>query len=70
MSMIDWRPKLRDKVEHRVSVSTVAQYYQEYVEQMSLGPHFEDFKVTSVRKITDCNEASPKLISAKNCSKK
>jgi len=57
LSMKDWRPDVAKAVGGRVSVSTVAAYYREYVQLMSMGANFdEDTLVTNVRKVSNDRE--------------
>ena len=57
LSMKDWRPDVAKAVGGRVNVSTVAAYYREYVQLMSMGANFdEDTLVTSVRKVSNGRE--------------
>ena len=52
LTMRDWRPDLM--VDNRITVATVAAYYKEYVQHMSLASNFvENTFVTSVRKVSE-----------------
>jgi len=54
LSMKDWRPDVIKSVGGRINVSTVAAYYKEYVQTMSMGSNFdEDTLVTSIRKVSN-----------------
>ena len=54
LSMKEWRPDVAKAVGGRVNVSTVAAYYKEYVQIMSMGANFdEDTFVTSIRKVSN-----------------
>ena len=62
LSMKDWSPDVAEAVGGRVSVSTVAAYYREYVQHMSLSANFqEDTLVTSVRKAKHCTTKYPQV---------
>lgn len=56
MKMSEWKPTLlEDNINGRVGVSTVAQYYRDYVKLMSLSQSFDsNTTVERVVKITDC----------------
>ena len=61
LTMKDWRPDVL--VDNRVSVSTVAAYYKEYVQHMSLSSNFEENTfVTSVRRVSNCSVSRPSNI--------
>ena len=56
--MKEWGPE-NLSVGRRVNVSTVAQYYRDYVKLMSLAANFEEnTRVTSVRKISNRKSTS------------
>lgn len=65
LTMKDWRPDVL--VDNRVSVSTVAAYYKEYVQHMSLSSNFlENTFVTSVRRVANCCVPRPSNIESKH----
>ena len=57
LSMKEWRPGVTENVGKRVNVSTVAAYYQDYVQLTSMSGNFEeDSWVTGVRRVSNCIE--------------